>query len=83
MREHSGRKRANPTRSAASTVQAFGSLTGLVDCRVCRAPNGAHREGCFNCGSLLQLGEEGPPPERERLAMGDADLPGRVVYVGR
>ncbi|UCC68006.1 MAG: hypothetical protein JSV79_12995 [Armatimonadota bacterium] len=83
MREHNGRKRANPTRSTPSAVQPAGYRTGLVDCRVCRAPNGGHREGCFNCGSLLQLGHEHPLPEREQLAMGDANLPGRVVYVAR
>jgi hypothetical protein len=67
----------------ASAVEPVGSLTELLDCRVCGAPNAAHREGCFNCGSLLQLSGEVPVPEIERLTHGDADRPGRVVYVGR
>ena len=83
MRGDNGRGRRNPLRSTVSAVAPIGSLAALVDCRVCRAPNAADREGCFNCGSLLQLNEEIPLPQREGLALGDADRPGRVVYVGR
>jgi hypothetical protein len=49
----------------------------MVDCWVCGAPNGVHREGCFNCGSLLASAEGA---DLERLAVGD-DEAGRVVYV--
>lgn len=33
---------------------AAGRAAGLVPCRICGALNGAHREGCFDCGSLLR-----------------------------
>jgi hypothetical protein len=52
----------------------------LADCRVCGAPNAVHREGCFNCGSLLRpdTGFDGAVLERQTL--GDNDVPGRVQY---
>jgi hypothetical protein len=55
----------------------------LVECGFCGAPNGWHREGCFNCGALLGAAD---PEEQEsatgmkRVAVGEEDHPGRVVY---
>jgi hypothetical protein len=51
---------------------------GMVDCDFCGAPNGAHREGCFNCGGLLWPRQEAR--ELVRSAMGFDGRPGRVVY---
>ena len=51
---------------------------GMVDCAFCGAPNGAHREGCFNCGGLLGTRQEAR--ELVRSAMGFDGQPGRVVY---
>ena len=56
-------------------------MAGMVDCWVCGAPNGAHREGCFNCGSLLRSVEGAGGAGMDRLAVGRDDDPGRVVYV--
>ena len=53
----------------------------MVDCWVCGAPNGAHREGCFNCGSLLATTEGAAGAEIERLTVCRGGEPGRVVYV--
>jgi len=60
-----------------------GAAWKLLDCRVCGAPNGAHREGCFNCGSLLRVAREPLEPLVERQFVRDADSPGRVVYLRR
>jgi hypothetical protein len=58
----------------------------MVDCVFCGAPNGAHREGCFNCGGLLPgrqdsrelvrqvIGGDGEP---ERVVCARADIGGR------
>lgn len=60
------------------------TMRELIECGFCGAPNGGHREGCFNCGALLG------PEEREeqysatgmkRVAVGEEDHPGRVVYL--
>lgn len=75
------RRGSNGLRSLPSAVDAEGQWRELVDCRVCGAPNGAERDGCFNCGSLLQLREEVPIAAMARLAVGGDDRPGRVVYV--
>jgi len=60
-----------------------GAAWKLVDCRVCGAPNGAHREGCFNCGSLLRVVRESLEPRAERQFVRDADSSGCVVYLRR
>lgn len=67
--------------SAAAAAGGAGAVAGLIDCHVCGAPNGAHREGCFNCGSLLASAEGAAGADMERLAVGGDDEPGRVVYV--
>jgi hypothetical protein len=81
MREHNGRKQANRSPRAAAAFQPTGSPTGLVDCRVCGAPNRAHRDGCFDCGSSLRLRGEVPLSQRQRLTFRDADVPGHIVSV--
>ena len=58
-------------------------LLGLLDCPICRAPNGRHRAGCFNCGSLLQPSVGTGEGALVRVVVGDADRPGRVLYVRR
>jgi len=65
----------------ALTVNVGQGLKRLVDCRICGAPNGEDREGCYNCGSLLNLRQD--VSEMRRLAVGDAQMPGRVLYVLR
>ncbi|UCC67118.1 MAG: hypothetical protein JSV79_08190 [Armatimonadota bacterium] len=73
-----GRDRA---RRAVSPRGRAISVAGMVDCWICGAPNGAHREGCFNCGSLLAAAEGAGGADTERLALGTNDEPGRVIYV--
>jgi hypothetical protein len=80
MHSAGSRSRKNPVQSVPSAIQPVGSAMEVLDCRVCRAPNGAFREGCFKCGSLLQLSQEVPPPEMERVLVGGVGVPGRVVY---
>jgi len=55
----------------------------LLDCPICGAPNGRHRAGCFNCGSLLQPAQEAGETPLVRLVVGEANRPGRVLYVRR
>jgi len=64
------------SRSQAGTL-------GLLDCPICRAPNGKHRAGCFNCGTLLQPAERVWDAPLVRVVVGDANRPGRVLYVRR
>lgn len=76
------RKRTVPVRSAASvSVPARETHRVLVDCRICRAPNEQHREGCFNCGSLLRPVPGFENAVLERQALGGDEYPGRVEYV--
>ncbi len=77
MREVTRQRGRDRAWRGASTPGRGSSLAGMVDCWVCGAPNGVHREGCFNCGSLLASAEGA---DLERLAVGD-DEAGRVVYV--
>lgn len=67
----------------ATGERQTGATWKLLDCHVCGAPNGAHREGCFNCGSLLRAAREPLEPRAERRFVRDADCPGRVVYLRR
>jgi hypothetical protein len=60
-----------------------GSLSELVDCLECRAPNVAHRDFCGNCRSPLEFGREILLPHRQPLVPGDARFPARVGYLGR
>jgi hypothetical protein len=82
MRDVTRRRWRAPIRSTASAAAGEpGIHRVLADCPICRAPNEQHREGCFNCGSLLQLPEEAVSAGMDRLAVGGDDHPGRVVYV--
>ncbi len=81
MREVTRQGRRDRARRAASAPGRGGSVAGMADCRICGAPNAAHREGCFNCGSLLATAEGAGGADMERLAVGGDDEPGRVVYV--
>jgi hypothetical protein len=82
MREVTRRRWRAPIRTTVSGgAGTLGARRVLTDCPICRAPNEQHREGCFNCGSLLQFPEEGGSARMDRLAVGGADCPGRVVYV--
>ena len=65
-----------PNRSQAGTL-------GLLDCPICGAPNGKHRAGCFNCGTLLRPAERVWDAPLVRVVVGDANRPGRVLYVRR
>jgi len=60
-----------------------GGALGLLDCPICKAPNGRHRAGCFNCGTLLQPAERVWDAPLVRVVVGDANRPGRVLYVRR
>lgn len=51
----------------------------LEDCRICRAPNRPGREGCWNCGSLLEVRPLMKTMVRD--AIGEVEAPGRVRYV--
>ncbi len=82
MREVTRRRWRAPIRSTVSAAAgALGIRRVLTDCPICRAPNEQHREGCFNCGSLLQLPEKAVDAGMDRLVVGGDDRPGRVVYV--
>ena len=60
-----------------------GGALGLLDCPICKAPNGKHRAGCFNCGTVLQPSERVWEAPLVRVVVGDANRPGRVLYVRR
>lgn len=60
-----------------------GGLPNLLECPTCKAPNGRHRAGCYNCGSLLQPSQHVWPSPLVRLVVGDANSPGRVLYLRR
>jgi hypothetical protein len=66
-------------RDLSGMASARPALKKLTDCRICGAPNGEDREGCWNCGGLLRLGPD--PSDMIRLAVGEAERPGRVRYV--
>ena len=66
-----------------SPNRSQGGALGLLDCPICRAPNGKHRAGCFNCGTLLQPAEQVWDAPLVRVVVGDANRPGRVLYVRR
>ncbi len=83
MGEVTRQGRRGRARRAVGARGRGGSVAGMVDCWVCGAPNGLHREGCFNCGSLLAAEEGAANADLERLAVGGDDEPGRVVYVAR
>jgi hypothetical protein len=72
-------------RDAAATTaeRSARKLLGLLDCPICRAPNGGHRAGCFNCGSLLQPSGDAWEGPLVRIVVGEAERPGRVLYVRR
>jgi hypothetical protein len=65
-------------RSPAPPAIEPAPAAGMVDCGFCGAPNGAHREGCFNCGGLLQSRKRAG--DLVRLPIGGDGRPGRVVY---
>jgi len=69
--------------AAASASRSERELLGLLDCPICRAPNGRHRAGCFNCGSLLKASVRAWDSPFVRVVVGEADRPGRVLYVRR
>ena len=82
MWDVTGRKRMDPVGSAASvSAPARETRRVLVDCRICTAPNEQHREGCFNCGSLLRPVPGFENAVLERQALGGDEYPGRVEYV--
>ncbi len=82
MRDVTPRRWRVPIRSIVSVAAgAPGMRRVLTDCPICHAPNEQHREGCFNCGSLLQLPAEAVNAGMDRLVVGGDDRPGRVVYV--
>jgi hypothetical protein len=74
MLHRNGSEQRGPAAPKIDTLPA----KGMVDCDFCGAPNGAHREGCFNCGGLLGTRQEAR--ELVRSAMGLDGQPGRVVY---
>lgn len=81
MAEVTRQRRREGARRAVSARGRGSSVAGMVDCWVCGAPNGAQREGCFNCGSLLASAEGAADADMGRLAVGGDDKPGRVVYL--
>jgi hypothetical protein len=79
MREAARQGRRDRAERATGARGRVSSVAGMVDCWVCSAPNGPHREGCFNCGSLLAAAEGAAGADLERLAVGGDDEPGRVL----
>jgi hypothetical protein len=69
--------------ASSAPSRSHGGVLGLSDCPICGAPNGKHRAGCFNCGTQLQPSERVVDAPLERVVVGDANRPGRVLYVRR